>query len=58
MTRATERTDSEMHSFFHCAIMIRATQKTDSELHTCILLLSYHDRATERTDREIHSFSH
>jgi len=32
-TRVTGRTDSEMHSFSHCAIMTRARERTDSEIH-------------------------
>jgi len=56
-TRATERTDSEIHSFSDWAIMTRTVERTDSEIH------SFSDwaimtRATERTDNEIHSFSH
>jgi len=55
--RATERTDSEIHSFSHWAIITRVTGRTDSEIHSfshwAIMTL-----ATGRTDREIHSFSH
>ena len=32
MTRVTGRTDSEMHSFSHLAIMTRAKERTDSEI--------------------------
>ena len=56
-TRATERTDREMHSFSHWAIMTRATERTDSEIHQ-FSHLAIMTRATEWTDSEIHSFSH
>jgi len=54
---ATERTDSEIHSFCHWAIMTRAMEGTDSEIPS----FSYWaiiTRATERTESEIPSFSH
>jgi len=48
-TRATGRTDSEIHSFSHWAIMTRATGRTDSELsHWAIMT-----RATGRADSEL-----
>jgi len=57
MTRATERTDSEIHSFSHWVIITRAIERTDSEIysfsHWVIIT-----RAIERTDSEIYSFSH
>ena len=34
MAWATKRTDSEIHSFSHRAIMARATERTDSEIHS------------------------
>ena len=34
MTGATERTDSEIHSFSDWAIMTRAIERTDSEIHS------------------------
>ena len=34
MTWATERTDGEIHSFSHWAIMTRGTERTDSEIHS------------------------
>ena len=52
-----ERTDSEIHSFSHWAIMTRATERTDSEIHS-FSHWAIMTRATERTDSEIHSFSH
>jgi len=34
MTHATERTDSEIHSFSHLAIMTQAMERTDSEIYS------------------------
>jgi len=34
MTQATGRTDSEIHSFSHSAIVTRAMERTDSEIHS------------------------
>ena len=56
-TRATGRTDSEIHSLYHWAIMTRATKRTDSEIHS-LSHWAIMPRATERTDSEIHSLSH
>jgi len=57
MTRATGRTDSEIHSFSHWVIMAWATERTDSEIHSFSHRVIM-TRTTERTDSEIHSFSH
>jgi len=56
-TRATGRTDSEIHSFSQWAIMTRAMERTDSEIHS-FSHWAIMTRATESTDSEIHSFSH
>jgi len=56
-TRATGRTDSEIHWFPHRAIMIRATGRTDSKIHS-FSHWTIATRATGRTDCEVHSFSH
>jgi len=54
---ATERTDSEIYSFSHRAIMTLATERTDSEIHS-FSHWAIMTRATGRTDSEIHSFFH
>ena len=48
-TRATERTDSEIHSFSHWAIM--TGHGKDRQWYTFIFPLSYHDRG-HREDRQ------
>jgi len=56
-TRATGKTDSEIHSLSHWAIMTQAMERT--EWDTFILPLSYHvPGVTGKTDSDIHSFSH
>jgi len=54
MTRATERTDSEIHSFFHWAIMTRGHWE-DRQWDTFILPLSYHNPG-HREDRPRDTF--
>ena len=54
---ATEKTDSEVHSFSLWVVMTRATERTDSEVHS-FSLWAIMTRATEKKDSEIHSFSH
>ena len=56
-TRVTGRTQGEIHSFSHWAIMTRATGRTDSEIHS-FSHWAIKTRATERTDSEIHPFAH
>jgi len=50
MTRAMKRTDSEIHSFSHWAIMTWATERTDGEIHSFSHWASM-TRALKRTDR-------
>ena len=57
MNRTTGRKDSEIHSFFHWAIMTRTTGRTNSEIHSFSHRATT-TRATERTDSEIRSFPH
>ena len=52
-----ERTESEIHSFSHWAIMTRATGRTDCEIRS-FFHRAIMTRATGRTDCEIRPFSH
>ena len=55
--QAMERTNGEMYSFSHRAIMTRAMEGTNSEIHS-FSHWAIMTRAMERTNGEIYSFSH
>ena len=56
MTRAMERANSEVHYFFHWAIVASATESTDSEIHP-FSLWAIITHSTERTMRSTQSLT-